>query len=213
MEEKNQKWRRKLGTKDEFQFECTSCGECCRGDIRIRLNLLDLGRMATYLGFENTGLLFEEGWVAEESIDEGGFRPYISFKEKPFRFCPFLENRLEDDGTLLGLCNLHPRLKPLVCRLAPLGREVRLPAFEEWFFAEPIQGCPGCKQSTVCSLQNEISPLEDDLNMELKYFTVLEALQKGSFPNVSFRRFHRSYRLEDDLFEYLEKWLKIDNNK
>lgn len=205
-------WRRRIGDDETYLFECTSCGECCRGDIRISLNMSDLARMVAFLEFDSTGQLFEEGWVAEELLEKGGFRPFIRFREKPLKFCPFLENRLEDSGELLGLCKLHPSFKPLVCALAPLGREVQLPNLEEWYFTEPIKGCPGCQKSRVCTFEREIEPLKEELHLELLYFEVMDALQKAFVPLVVFHRFHRELRLDEDVAVYLKRWLNTAEN-
>jgi Fe-S-cluster containining protein len=200
---------RSIKSGESYLFECTSCGECCRGDIRISLNLSDLRRMAAFLGFESTGQLFTNGWVAEESLEKGGFRPFIRFREKPLKFCPFLENRLEDSGELLGRCKLHPANKPLVCALAPLGREVQLPDIEEWYVIEPIEGCPGCRKSTACALEREIAPLRADLHLEISYFKVMKILQNAHAPLAVFRRFHQEFRVGETVNVYLNRWLDI----
>ena len=183
------------------------CGECCRGDIRISLNLFDLQRMAGFLNFETTGVLFEKGWVGEEKLDSGGFRPYIRFRENPMRFCPFLENRLDDEsGELYGLCSLHPDHKPLVCSLAPLGRELQFPDLETWFFVEPIEGCPGCKKKTRYEPAQVIEALKAQLDLEVKYFEVMENLQRSSAPYANFSRFHRALRANESISDYLSRW-------
>ena len=190
-----------------FRFECTMCGECCRGDIRISLNLLDLQRMAEFLKLETTGNLFEQGWVDEGTLNEGGFRPYIRFKEKPMRFCPFLENRLDDEsGVLSGLCRLHPGHKPLVCSMAPLGRELQFPNLETWFFTEPIEGCPGCQKATRYDPAGMIGALKPDLDLESRYFQVMENLQRLFAPQEDFQRFHRELEVRESVSDYLSRW-------
>ena len=184
------------------------CGECCRGDIRISLNLLDLQRMAKFLNLETTGKLFEQGWVGEGTLDDGGFRPYIRFKEKPMRFCPFLENRLDDEtGALYGLCRLHPDHKPLVCSLAPLGRELQFPNLETWFFTEPIKGCPGCQKATRYEPTGIIYSLRSDLDLESQYFKVMENLQRSFATDEDYLQFHKGLEVRESLSDYLSRWL------
>ena len=199
--------RRTVRLDEEYAFDCTLCGECCRGDIRISLNLNDLWKMAKHLEFQETGHLFESGWVAEEPLKEGGFRPYIRFKEKPMRFCPFLENRLQDDGELIGLCRLHPDSKPLVCTLAPIGREVEFPDLETWFFTEPIEGCPGCREEKRCQVRQTIAPLEEELALERLYFQVMETMQRNFCPYSEYQRFHHGLGAQQSLEAYLHTWL------
>ena len=125
-------------------FDCKCCGECCSGDMRVFLNPEDLRRMAAASGFQNSRELLSRGLVI---IDHGRGAPLprIRFKTAAVKCCPFLENRFEEDGSLLGLCGLHPDSKPLVCSVAPLFREVDLDSgTESWGFKPPHPGCPGC---------------------------------------------------------------------
>ena len=199
--------RKPVQPNETYAFDCTLCGECCRGDIRISLNLHDLWKMAKYLNLPTTGELFEQDWVGEQRLDRGGFRPYIRFKEKPMRFCPFLENRLEDDGELLGYCRLHPDRKPLVCSLAPLGRELELPNLETWFFTEPIEGCPGCDASKCCTPSQTIEPLREELELERLYFLVMETMQHTYALHSDYQRLHRCLRIEESVEVYIQRWM------
>jgi len=194
----------------EFHFNCTSCGSCCRGDMTISLNLADLHRMGKYLNLSVTGDLFREGWIERLSLENGGFRPVIKFREQPIRFCPFLENRLEDTGKLLGLCKLHPELKPLVCKLAPVGRELafdeKLEPRIEWFFTEPVHGCPGCKIRNKQRLEDPIQAHETELSLEIRYFRIMERLQRSRVVEEVFLSFHENLRIDDNLERYLQEW-------
>lgn len=160
----------------EFKFECTLCGDCCTGSQVVRLNGCDLDLLQEYLGLPDRRQLFEQGWVEARQDDQGRWRPVLRFKQKPLRFCRFLENRVEEDGRVLGLCRLHPRFKPLVCHLAPLAREVELPSGREtWQVTAPVDGCPGMGRGNAKFPQAEVVPLRDRLQAEVEWFRTNEA--------------------------------------
>lgn len=135
-------------------FDCTRCGECCRGDQEIYLNLDDLELLRAFLGLGTALELYRLGLVAQQADRSGQIRPLIRFAGHPVPSCPFLENRLDLSGkdprawarSLEGLCRLHPDFKPLVCRLSPLARYVEAVGTtleETWYFVPPVQDCPG----------------------------------------------------------------------
>lgn len=193
-----------------FDFACSSCGSCCRGEMTIHLNLADLQRMAGYLQCASTGELFDQG-VVEELKRDVGFRPAIRFRHIPETFCPFLENVLDDERwTLSGRCKLHPHLKPLVCKLAPLGREVsfdeNLRVSEQWMFTEPVKGCPGCRVGQRQRGAEWCRSHAKELELELNYFHILEVLTREHAPMEVFRAFHRDLQVGQSLAEYLDAW-------
>lgn len=127
-------------------FACTRCGECCRGDQVVRLNGDDLELLCLFLGLDVPGDLYRRGVVRDVLEDGLYLRPRLVFRKKPFPFCPFLENDMDDDGCLKGRCMLHPGFKPLVCHLAPLARTVETGpegSRETWDFVLPVPDCPG----------------------------------------------------------------------
>ena len=207
-------WRWLLNSEDEdgsFQFDCSACGCCCRGEITIHLNLWDLQRMAGYLEYETCAELFSNGIVEEITLEAGGFRPAIRFKENlNTQFCPFLENRLEDNGELLGLCKLHPDLKPMVCKLAPVGRELDLEESGEstvqWLFTEPVSGCPGCRVPQSNLLDHWIAPHHKELELEVAYFHVMERLLTAGAKMERFREFHCDLTVVESVEDYLTRW-------
>jgi len=195
-----------LSPDGSYAFECTSCGECCRGDIEIRLNLWDLQRMAIYLKMPHTGALFDGGWVKLVTGEAGGYRPVIQFKQGFIRFCPFLENHLSDTGILRGYCRLHPDLKPLVCKLAPLGRQLDRDGSEQWYFTEPIQGCPGCQSSTQCSVSDERQRVSQELHLESLFFRVLQRWVDSDAPLETYEKFYRELLTNEPVENYLARF-------
>ena len=208
----NGEWKWSINPdKGKFDFSCSLCGCCCRGDMTISLNLEDLQHMAVFLEFETCGRLFKEGYVREIPLAEGGFRPAIQFRSYPSQFCPFLENRLDDDWKLTGLCRLHPKLKPLVCHLAPVGREVvfdeQYRSQESWVFTEPVEGCPGCRVKNTQVAKDYIETHEASLELEKDYFKVMTHLQRSGASYGDFQRFHYQLEPRGDLRTYIDNWM------
>ncbi|MCG8526984.1 MAG: YkgJ family cysteine cluster protein [Opitutales bacterium] len=194
----------------QYQFDCTSCGECCRGDIEIRLNLNDLQKMVRHLGLQNAGELFDEDLIDLVPQEGGGYRVTIQFRENLIKFCPFLENRLENDGELKGFCQLHPYQKPLVCKMAPVGREIEFPDMERWFFSEPIEGCPGCRSAKSCDLKSDLENWKDELEAERQYYQVLVLMLNNGMSSEDYLIFHSGIQFDHDIEEYLsECYLKM----
>lgn len=148
--------------------------------MNVYLNPEDLLLMAVKSGFKTTKELFDRGIVIIDRQREGAPLPRIRFRDTAVKCCPFLENRLEEDGSLLGLCKLHPDFKPLICGLAPLCREIDLDSDEEkWGFKEPYPGCRGCRIEK--SEVNRCSEVKDPeiirrLDSEKKFFIRLAGM-------------------------------------
>ncbi len=139
----------------EHCFDCTLCGECCRGNQVVRLNAEDLTLLCRFTGLSGLAELVSAGLVEEVWDEPGILRPRLRFRQRPFRFCPFLENDLAEDGILRGRCQLHPDFKPLVCQVAPLAREVDddgETAVENWLVVPPVTGCPGMDRGKKLAL-------------------------------------------------------------
>jgi hypothetical protein len=148
--------------------------------MHVYLNPDDLLLMAEKCGFSSTKELFDRGLVKIDYSRDSAPRPRIRFKEAAVKCCPFLENRLEDDGSLLGLCSLHPDSKPLICGLAPLFREVDLDAGTEvWGFKAPYPSCPGCrsdKGAEIYCAEIRDPAISKRLDSEKRFFSRLMAL-------------------------------------
>jgi hypothetical protein len=147
--------------------------------MRVFLNPLDCYRIARFLNLDSTSDLFTRDYIAFPEDSKGPERPKILFKTFPITFCPFLVNRLEEDGHFLGLCSLHPDSKPLVCRLAPVGREWDTESGrEQYVFIPPMPGCPGTENPRRVPLSNCLKPLKDDLEWEIRFFRLLLQIKK-----------------------------------
>ena len=163
------------------RFSCTLCGECCSGSMEIFLNSHDLYKMARFLGKHHTRELFEAKLIEWAPGQNGLTLPKIRFKTSPFPFCPFLINDFQEDRGLRGLCSLHPEHKPLVCKLAPLTRELDLETGEDLFgFIPPHPECPGCGKGEPLDEESIRAELREELALEIQYYRLLsEAAEKG----------------------------------
>lgn len=176
-----------------YRFQCTLCGDCCWGRQVVRLNKGDLVLLAQYRGFSDTGQLFTAGLV-EAVREDSGWRPRIRFRTRPRRFCPFLVNSLTEEGSLQGLCSLHPGFKPLVCHLSPLGRTLDLgEKTETWSVIPPVEGCPGMESGQERDSSEDLKPFRKRLEEERRFF---ELLQRRS-PDI---------QTEEEAVRYLFTW-------
>lgn len=177
---------------EEYRFECTRCGNCCTGDQRVWLNPGDLKRMAVYLGYDHTEELFRRKLVVLEQGENGAWRPRILFKQyKKLRFCPFLENHLDEDGAVTGLCRLHPRYKPLICSLAPLGRRWDAKTEKsEWIFVKPAPDCPGVNSEKLQLLRDTLERHIREIEAENLFFAKLQGLLESNSKQPAYRELY-----------------------
>jgi len=164
------------------KFECRICGECCRDGQKVWLNPADMERLAFHLGLEGPDELKERRIIVFDAGEHGILRPRLLFPPGPAgASCRFLINDLDESGRLWGRCSLHGKeAKPLVCRLAPLSREIDLDdGREKWIEIPPVIGCPGWGDSPPPtegrSLPTpELEPgIREDLDGETEYFKIL----------------------------------------
>jgi len=173
-----------------FRFDCRQCGNCCTGDQQVWLTPDDLRRMALFLRYAHTRLLFENHYVKWGRGEHGARRPIMRFKSlKKFRFCPFLINDLEEDGTPKGLCRLHPYHKPLICRLAPVGRVWHADSERsEWLFVKPAPDCPGVESPVLQELATWTAPVKHSLSEEEHYLRQLNQLIARGAPDKAYEK-------------------------
>ncbi len=160
---------------NDFRFDCTLCGECCRGEMQVFLNLCDLYKIARFQGYKSTNALFEKRQVILKRNTRRAWIPQIKFKKKPLPFCPFLINELTDNGDLRGLCALHPEHKPLICALSPVGRTVDFDNEQiTYMLVEPAPDCPGMEASKINTLSDMLEQYQDELKFQERFFKILE---------------------------------------
>lgn len=164
--------------KNSYNFECTKCGNCCTGDQKVNLNPYDLYKMARYKGFNHTKDLFDSRLVHLVKSQNNAWIPQIKFKsvsKKKLKFCPFLVNQITDDNKLLGLCSLHPNLKPLICSMSPVGRVLDFKQeTEQYIFVKPATDCPGVERKKANNLVEQIESKKDELDYEKRFIKILD---------------------------------------
>jgi len=187
---------------EPLYFNCTLCGECCSGTMKVFVNSYDLFKIGRFLKMSHTEELFRKGLVVLDNGQNGLRLPRIQFKTRPFQFCPFLINDFQEETGLRGLCSLHPQHKPLVCRLAPLYRELDLEAStDEFKFILPHPACPGPGGDIVLDPDREREDLKEELEFEKRYYTLLS--QSEEDPS-----FLWNFSLDRPFSEILGEWEK-----
>ncbi|MEJ2544098.1 MAG: YkgJ family cysteine cluster protein [Calditrichaceae bacterium] len=168
---------------DTYLFECTKCGNCCSGNIRISLNLFDLYKMARFLKLNSTKELFQDNYVRLFKHEEHNvWLTEIQFKSDPLKFCPFLINEADDKNYMQGLCSLHPEHKPLICAMAPVGRVLDFDDDSDQFvFMKPAVDCPGVDEEKENHLSNDIRIHKEELNLQKRFFRILEQLKEADY--------------------------------
>ncbi len=166
--------------KVDTPFSCTLCGECCSGSMRVFLNTYDLYKIGRFYKLNHTEELFQKGLVEWADGQNDLQLPKIRFKSYPFPFCPFLMNDFSEELGLRGLCSLHPDHKPLVCKLAPLAREVDLDTGRDSFsFIPPHPDCPGCGKGDPIDIENEKETLREELVYERELYRLLREREES----------------------------------
>jgi len=169
-----------------YRFKCTCCGNCCSGDMEILLNPYDLYKIAWFCSYERTDELFNNDLVILVKGENGVWYPKISFIEKPFKFCPFLINELNDNDKLKGLCSLHLRHKPLVCALSPVGRAIDLGReTTEFVYVKPAPDCPGVNSAKENILVELIDKYEHELQYQYLFFRILKKIKSRNYNKKS----------------------------
>ncbi|WP_169800979.1 YkgJ family cysteine cluster protein [Novosphingobium naphthalenivorans] len=99
-----------------FGFTCGACSRCCY-DKKIQINPFEAASLAGYRGISTARLL------NEFTLDGAG----IYLAQSSDGACVFLG---------VGGCSVHP-VRPLVCRLYPLGRIRHANGSEDWELLAP----------------------------------------------------------------------------
>lgn len=109
--------------KSGLRFECTQCGQCCRGAGRVEISDVEIERLAEHL--ELTPDQFREVYTRE------GRRGRIDLRDKANHDCIFFS---EKEG-----CTVYA-LRPVQCRTYPFWKPV---LFDEESWATEATHCEG----------------------------------------------------------------------
>ncbi len=189
-----------------YLFECTKCGNCCIGDIRITLNPYDLYKMAHFLKMKSTCELFDQNYVCLFKHHEHNvWLPEILFKTSPLKFCPFLINDADDKNYIQGLCSLHPEYKPVVCSMAPVGRILDFEEFTDQFaFLRPAPDCPGVEEQKENHISEDIAAFSDELNLQNRFFRILEQLNEVDYSKEYYQENIYQFNVDLDFYKIIK---------
>ncbi|MCW8965688.1 MAG: hypothetical protein OQK82_03240 [Candidatus Pacearchaeota archaeon] len=163
--------------KNHYCFDCKMCGECCTGNTEVYVNLYDMYKLCTYLKLDHTRDLFERGLLRPAIAENGGWIPRLQFRKKPLQFCPFVINDMDDDFHLKCYCRLHPNLKPLICKLAPVGRIIDCNTEEiNYVSIPPVKTCPGMKSNHLRIIEDLEKDLQDELDYDFRFYMILDTI-------------------------------------
>ncbi|MBN1700211.1 MAG: hypothetical protein JW881_22055 [Spirochaetales bacterium] len=135
--------------------------------------------MAVFCGYTSTARLFEKRLVIREAGQHDMPMAYIRFKKRPFLFCPFLRNDYDEClKTVTGYCLLHPSHKPLVCSMAPAGREMDFETESVTYLITPASDeCPVILNHADEYIRTVKTLFNEELGYELRYFRIMERLR------------------------------------
>ena len=191
---------------DTYDFDCTKCGNCCSGDIRITLNLYDLYKIAHFLKIKSTHKLFDQNYVRLFKLNEHNvWLPEIQFKTSPLKFCPFLINDADDKNYIQGLCRLHPEYKPLICSMAPIGRILDFDEESDQFvFLKSAPDCPGVYEKKENHLSEDIATFSDELNLQKRFFRILGQLKEIDYSIEYYQENIYQFNIDLDFYKIIK---------
>ncbi|MGE0227463.1 MAG: YkgJ family cysteine cluster protein [Dehalococcoidia bacterium] len=132
-----------------LRFECTRCGDCCRGPGRARVSPVDIQRLARHLGLSVDG--FVARYTEQVVYTAPGLAPTQPelVLSKAGEDCIFLQG---DE------CSVHAA-KPDGCRLGPFTFGI-LGSDRNWAHFQRI--CPGLDQGPAIPWQSVQESLDDE---------------------------------------------------
>ncbi len=185
------------------KFNCLCCGDCCSGDMSIKLNIYDLFKMGKHLKLNSTKELFDKKILTFKTGQNGIIIPEIVFKTSPYKFCPFLINDLNDVMELKGYCSLHPFIKPLVCILAPISKTFETDGRRsEYSFTKPTENCPGELVGDDLPIDELLEPVKDEIFFENQFYTILDIIMVKNIENYKERLYY--FNLEDSFINTID---------
>lgn len=189
------------------QFSCKCCGDCCSGEMNIKLNLYDLYKMARHLNYNSTQELFLHGYVRFEKGQHDLFLPTMVFKKNPYPFCPFLINDMDDEMNLKGYCSLHPYIKPLVCILSPYSKVYDCDTGSySYSVVKPSDHCPGKFNNMKLTPEEYLEPVLNEIEMENRYYDLLQHISNYNTSDYSRRLYYFNIdKPFDEIFKEIEK--------
>lgn len=186
------------------KFNCLCCGDCCSGNMSIKLNIYDLYKMGKHLKLNSTKELFDKKILCFKTGQNSIFIPEIVFKTSPYKFCPFLINDLNEDMVLKGYCSLHPFIKPLVCILAPISKLYKtVDKSINYSSTIPTENCSGEFYGNDVPIEDLLKPVKDEIIYENQFYDILDSIMINEIEN---------YREDLYYFNLEDSFIKTFNN-
>jgi len=180
----------KMHRDSPFSFECNACGRCCRNKD-IQLNPYELVRLADFLGVST-------GEFLDKFIRPGS--PFLLFSGNNDT-CVFLN----DQG-----CSVHP-VRPLVCRLYPLGKYLSGDREEHFKCIEPQPDCEGTLgENGILEDFLESQKTEPYMEASGQYLDLFDRLHQDLYQKLEGQNINLPDRDDGSLELTLAKWFDVD---
>lgn len=145
-----------------LRFECTRCGECCRGPGRTRLSAVDVERLARFLDL-----------AVADFVERYTELVVFSTPGAPSEHDPELVLRKADDACIFlrgDECAVHLG-KPDGCRLGPFTYGI-VGSDRNWAHFQRI--CPGLKEGPEITWESVRASLETERQLRMEDPTTAE---------------------------------------
>lgn len=179
----------RLSRESCFSFECSACGLCCRNK-KIPLNPYEIAGMARHLSVSTAEFLAE--YVRRDE-------PFLLLREGGS--CVFLE---------ATRCGVHP-VRPLVCRLYPLGQHLTGEGKEHFTCAALPPECNGVSGASG-TVAEFLKSQETVQYMEAsgRYLKLFYRLYRFACRSPDIRTISRADRKVAADSALLAKWFDLD---
>jgi len=206
-----------LNKDDTFDFECSSCGGCCRNrEVDILLNPFDLYRATNYIKSLNLDLQIGGLPVNMVSI-ESFINCFCDWYEGESSKLPIVTLDLSNAGTCPLLkdnrCQIQ-EAKPHICSLYPLGFLIDFETGEYSYYSKPTCGKGTLQKQTVKKWLKNAALLdyEDFIVMWHKqthliclWLKELDEWDRIKFIDFVFRTLYLNYDLNQDFLPQFER--------
>lgn len=181
---------KKMHRDSPFSFDCQACGHCCQNKD-IQLNPYEVVRLADFLGLST-------GRFLDKFIRPGS--PFLFFSGNNDT-CPFLT----EQG-----CSVHP-VRPLVCRLYPLGKYLSGDRQEHFKCIQPQPDCQGKlgERGTVADFL-ESQQTEPYMEASAQYLELFDRLHQDLYRKLEGQQIDPPDKDDGSLALDLAEWFDVD---
>lgn len=153
----NQMMKSELFTHDSFQFECKTCGQCCRNHTEpALLTDADIFRIAAAREV-SMDVIIEK--YTQWCLGDDSHVPVLILKKRPDGSCRFMSK---------GCCNIQD-CKPAVCAMFPLGQYYNVREKQHHYFLNPNACSKGCKSGRIRTLDEWLKEYHIEKNDQMGF--------------------------------------------